>query len=160
MRKSAGILPYRWKDGELQVFLVHPGGPFWKNKDVHAWSVAKGEFNDDEPAFDAALREFSEETGFTAAGSFLELDPVKQPGGKTVFVWAVEADFNPEAINSNTFSLEWPPRSGKTIEVPEIDSAGWFTVSAAEKKIHKGLIPLLGNLSRITSTDSHSGDEV
>lgn len=151
MKKSAGILPYRKSAGEVEVFLVHPGGPFWKNKDEHAWSVAKGEFSDDEVPFNAALREFNEETGFMASGNFLELAPVKQPGGKLVFVWAVEADYDPASIRSNTFSLQWPPRSGKLIDVPEIDKAAWFPLSIARQKIHKGQLPVLLQLISLTA---------
>ena len=151
MKKSAGILPYRKSAGEVEVFLVHPGGPFWKNKDEHAWSVAKGELSDDEVPFNAALREFNEETGFMASGNFLELAPVKQPGGKLVFVWAVEADYDPASIRSNTFSLQWPPRSGKLIDVPEIDKAAWFPLSIARQKIHKGQLPVLLQLISLTA---------
>lgn len=149
MKKSAGILPYRKTADDVEVFLVHPGGPFWKNKDDHAWSVAKGEFADDEVPFNAALREFEEETGFMASGDFLELDPVKQPGGKLVFVWAVEAGYDPAAIRSNTFSLQWPPRSGTFIDVPEIDKAAWFSLSTARQKIHKGQQPILTQLTSL-----------
>jgi predicted NUDIX family NTP pyrophosphohydrolase len=147
MKKSAGILAYRKTGNVYEVFLVHPGGPFWKNKDVHAWSIPKGEFNDDEIPFSAAKREFFEETGFEVDGEFIELNPVKQPGGKQVYVWAVEADFDPEAIVCNTFSLEWPPLSGKVLEVPEIDKAAWFSLEVAMHKIHKGQIPLLEQLA-------------
>lgn len=149
MKKSAGILPFR-KFGEIvEVFLVHPGGPFWKNKDMHGWSVAKGEFNDDELPFNAALREFNEETGLHVTGQFIELKPVKLPGGKIMFSWAVEADLNPDDVESNTFTLEWPPKSGMIIEVPEIDKAAWIPVSEAYHKIHKGQMPILDQLKKI-----------
>ena len=146
MKKSAGILPYRKAREGIEVFLVHPGGPFWKNRDVNAWSVAKGEFTYEEMPFHAALREFQEETGLMVSGDFLELTPVKMAGGKQVFIWAVEADFDPETIKSNIFKLEWPPRSGILTEFPEIDKAGWFPLHDAHHKIHKGQIPVLNQL--------------
>ncbi len=148
MKKSAGILPFRRKGDVAEVLLVHPGGPFWKNKDAHGWSVAKGEFTDEEIPFEAALREFNEETGFFAAGNFIELQPVRQPGGKLVFIWAVEEDFNPDDLKSNTFLLEWPPRSGKMTEFPEVDKAAWFPPEKAFHKIHKGQIAILEQLYR------------
>jgi predicted NUDIX family NTP pyrophosphohydrolase len=146
MKKSAGILVYRKIAGSCEVFLVHPGGPFWKNKDEHAWSVPKGEFTDDENPLAAALREFQEETGFSVAGPFTEFSPVRQRGGKIVYIWAVEANLNPADIKSNTFSMEWPPHSGKLVEMPEIDRAEWFPVEIARHKIHKGQVPVLDQL--------------
>jgi predicted NUDIX family NTP pyrophosphohydrolase len=149
MKRSAGILAFR-KSGELwEVFLVHPGGPFWKNKDEHAWSVPKGEFTEEENPFDAAVREFREETGFTVTGSFTRLEPVRQPGGKIVHVWAVEAELNPGEIRSNTFTIEWPPRLGKEIEVPEVDKADWFSLQDAYLKIHKGQRAVLEQFERL-----------
>lgn len=149
MKKSAGILPFRKNGDEVEIFLVHPGGPFWKNKDQHGWSVAKGEFTDEEIPFDAALREFHEETGLQLSGHFTELKPNKQPGGKTVYVWIIESDLNPEEVKSNTFNLEWPPRTGNILEVPEIDKAAWFPLSEAYQKIHKGQMPILDQLSNL-----------
>lgn len=149
MKKSAGILAYRRAGKDVEVFLVHPGGPFWKKKDEHAWSVPKGEFTDEEKPFEAAIREFREETGLHIAGEFIELKPVKQPGGKLVYVWAVEADLNPADLKSNTFPLEWPPRSGKITDVPEIDKAAWFSLDIARQKIHKGQVPILEQLATI-----------
>ena len=111
-KTSAGLLPYRRLDGRLEVFLVHPGGPFWVNRDTHAWSVAKGEVEGDEDLLHAAHREFSEETGFTLAGRAFPLAPIRQASGKLVRVWAIEADIDPSTIRSNSFPLEWPPRSG------------------------------------------------
>lgn len=143
MKRSAGILAYRKTTEDFEVFLVHPGGPFWKNKDENAWSFPKGEFQEDEVPLAAAKREFQEETGFTLAGEFIELIPVKQPGGKYVHAWAVEADFDPAVFSSNTFSIEWPPRSGIFIDVPEVDKAAWFSIEIARLKIHKGQIPVL-----------------
>jgi predicted NUDIX family NTP pyrophosphohydrolase len=148
MKQSAGILAYRRSENNFEVFLVHPGGPYWKNKDQHAWSIPKGEFDAVEAPFNAALREFKEETGFSVSGNFIEFNPVKQPGGKIIFIWAIEADFDPETIKSNSFSLEWPPKSGKMIDVPEIDKAGWFTPGEARQKIHKGQIPVLEQLAK------------
>lgn len=148
MKKSAGILPFRKKGKTVEVLLVHPGGPFWKNKDAHGWSVSKGEFSDQEKPFEAALREFREETGFTAEGDFIEFQPVRQPGGKLVYVWALEAEFNPDELQSNTFPLEWPPRSGKMTQFPEVDKAAWFPPETAVQKIHKGQVPILEQLYR------------
>ncbi len=147
MKKSAGILAWRNTKNGLEVFLVHPGGPYWKNKDEHAWSVPKGEFNENENPKEAAIREFHEETGFVAAAQLVELEPVKQPGGKYIYLWITEADFNPLDVSSNTFSMEWPPRSGKRIEVPEVDKAEWFLLNDARHKIHKGQIPFLDQLT-------------
>jgi len=145
-KQSAGILPYRLKNNYLELLIVHPGGPFWKNKDLGAWSVPKGEFADDEEPFDAAKREFKEEIGFEINGQFIELDPVRQKGGKTILAWACESDFDPTKIKSNTFELEWPPKSGKIRKFPEVDSAQWFTVSVAKKKINKGQAALIDDL--------------
>jgi predicted NUDIX family NTP pyrophosphohydrolase len=147
-RSSAGLLPYRRHDGRLEVFLVHPGGPFWANKDAHAWSVAKGEVERDEDLLDAAHREFLEETGLALAGPVTALDPVRQPTGKLVHVWAIEADPDPSAIQSNSFPLEWPPRSGQVRQFPEVDRAAWFDIAEAEGKIHKGQIAILQDLDR------------
>ena len=128
------------------VFLVHPGGPFWAKKDNGAWSIPKGEFEDAENPLDAAQREFSEETGQTAAGEFLELAPIKQPSGKTIVAWAVQGDFDATQIRSNTFTLEWPPKSGQTKEFPEVDKAGWFPLSQAREKLIAGQLGFLEDL--------------
>src|SRR5918995_3265879 len=146
--QSAGILLYRFRDSELGIFLVHPGGPFWAKKDAGAWSIPKGEFAADENPVAAAKREFAEETGCAIDGNFVELPPVKQPGGKLVYVWAVEGDCNAESIKSNLFTLEWPPRSGKRKEFPEVDRAGWFDLKLAKEKILKGQVALLEDLQR------------
>lgn len=156
MKRSAGILPFRKKGSTFEVLLVHPGGPFWKSKDEHAWSVAKGEFTDNELPEAAARREFFEETGFVAGERLIQLEPVKQPGGKVVHVWIAEADFDPADLKSNTFSLEWPPRSGKITEFPEVDKAGWFPLETAFRKIHKGQVPILEQLAEINFFQ-HSG---
>ncbi len=133
-KNSAGLLLYR-RRAELEVFLVHPGGPFWAKKDAGAWSVPKGEIAAGEDSLEAAKREFSEETGFPIAGEFCALESLKQSGGKIVQAWAVEADCDPSQLRSNLFSLEWPPKSGRTREFPEVDRAGWFTIAEARKKI-------------------------
>ncbi|HEX7158522.1 MAG TPA: NUDIX domain-containing protein [Edaphobacter sp.] len=147
-KQSAGLLMYRRRSGELEVFLVHPGGPFWAKKDLGAWSIPKGEYEDGEEPQDAARREFEEETGFQANGSFLELGAVKQPGGKVVRTWAVEGDCDPAALKSNVFEMEWPPRSGRKAEFPEVDRAGWFSIAEARERILKGQAPLLDALDR------------
>ncbi len=151
-KESAGLLLFRRRAGELEVFLVHPGGPFWAKKDQAAWSIPKGEFSSGEEPLAAARREFAEETGFTPAGPCRALGPHKQPGGKIVHAWAVEADCDPAAIRSNTFTMEWPPRSGRKQEFPEIDRAAWFPLAAARAKIHKGQVAVLDALARIVDT--------
>ena len=134
-QKSAGILLYRIQQDSIEVFLVHPGGPFWSKKDDGAWSIPKGEFNENEEPLAAAKREFEEETGIKISGDFIQLSPVKQKGGKMVYAWAVEGDIDPEKIKSNSFEMEWPPRSGKMKFFPEIDKAAWFQLGDAQKKI-------------------------
>jgi predicted NUDIX family NTP pyrophosphohydrolase len=141
-KKSAGLLLFRRTNPSLEVLLVHPGGPFWKNKDAGSWSIPKGEFTN-EAALDAALREVKEEIGFIPTGKFLELTPIKQRVGKTVFAWAVEFNCDVSQIQSNTFSMEWPPRSGKLETFPEVDRAGWFTIEEARSKILASQLPLI-----------------
>lgn len=142
-RHSAGILLFRRRGEGLEVLLVHPGGPFWRNKDKAAWSIPKGEFDAGEDPLAAARREVREETGLTLDGAFLELTPRRQPGGKIVHVWALEADCDPADLVSNSFSLEWPPKSGRLQEFPEVDRAQWFDLSGAREMIHKGQIGFL-----------------
>jgi len=137
-KKSAGILAYRLKNKTPEVFLVHPGGPFWAKKDEAAWSIPKGEFTDSENALDAAQREFKEETGMEIYGEFYPLTPRKQNSGKIVFAWAIESEIDAEKIVSNMFELEWPPRSGIKKMFPEVDKAEWFFIEEAKKKIHRG----------------------
>lgn len=139
---------FRRRDNELEVLLVHPGGPFWKNKDQGAWSVPKGEFTDSENPLDAAIREFEEETGVKLNGNFIELEQIKQKGGKLVLTWAIEDNLDPAAIRSNTFQMEWPPKSGKRIEVPEIDKASWFPLELAKEKINPAQQALLEDLKQ------------
>jgi predicted NUDIX family NTP pyrophosphohydrolase len=148
-KESDGILVYRKRNDILQVFLVHPGGPFWRKKDLGAWSIPKGEPGPEEDPLSVARREFQEETGFGVSGNFIPLSPVRQPGGKVVQAWALESDCDPEAIRSNTFKMEWPPRSGRQQEYPEVDRAAWFGIEEAKSKINQGQISLLEELERI-----------
>lgn len=134
---------YRMRGGELQVFLVHPGGPYWARRDAGAWSIPKGEYEESEDALTAAQRELAEETGFSVGPPFLPLTPVRQPGGKEVIAWAAEGDCDPAALRSNVFSMEWPPRSGRQAEFPEVDRADWWSIPEAMEKILPGQRPLL-----------------
>lgn len=140
---SAGLLMYRGAGEGIEVFLVHPGGPFWAKKDEGAWSIPKGLAAPGEDLLATAKREFHEETGFTAEGEFRPLGAFKQPGGKTVHAWAFEGDCDPSRLVSNLFEMEWPPRSGKSARFPEVDRAGWFGPSEASKKILRGQQPML-----------------
>jgi len=143
-KQSAGILLYRIINEEPEIFLCHPGGPFYKNKDDGAWTIPKGEFENDEEPIMAAKREFLEETGQEIKGELIPLKPVRyKDGRKIVHAWAVEGEFDVNIIKSNSFSLEWPPKSGKYIDVPEVDRAGWFPVETAKQKILPSLLPLL-----------------
>ncbi len=136
MKQSAGILLYKKASDEIFVLLAHPGGPYWKNKDSGAWSIPKGEFTNEENALDAAIREFEEEIGTTISGDFIELQPVKLKSGKTIYAYALEQDLDTSTVKSNEFEIEWPPKSGKTISIPEIDKAEWFPVAEALEKIN------------------------
>lgn len=142
-QRSAGLLMFRRRDGTTEVLLVHMGGPFWARKDDGAWSIPKGLFEADEDALAAARREFEEETGCTADGPFIALGAFKQPSGKQVSAWAVEGEFDLTAFKSNTFTMEWPPKSGRMAEFPEADRAGWFGEAEALVKITKGQRPIL-----------------
>jgi predicted NUDIX family NTP pyrophosphohydrolase len=153
-KRSAGLLMYRRRDGHLAVFLVHPGGPFWAKKDLGAWSIPKGEYSHGELPLEAAKREFQEETGFAVEGSFLELGSVKQPGGKMVFAWAVEGDCDPGKLISNLCQIEWPPRSGRLIEIPEVDRGAWFSLSEAKERIFKSQAPFLDMLLQKLTVES------
>lgn len=148
-RQSAGLLVYRLRDGLVEVFLVHPGGPFWKNKDAGAWSIPKGEFDATEAPLAAARREFEEETGVAPDGPFHPLPPCRQKGGKTVHAFAVRAEVDADAIRSNTFTMEWPPRSGRMQAFPEVDRAAWFAIEEAALRINAGQGPLLDSLRRV-----------
>lgn len=148
MITSAGVLLYRFApSGERQVWIAHMGGPFWAGKDAHAWSIPKGEYSPGEDPYEAALREFAEEMGSPAPeADYVLLGEFRQSSRKTVTVYCAEADFQPERIISNTFQLEWPPRSGHFLEAPEIDDAGWFSLAAARTKLVKGQVQVLDAL--------------
>ena len=149
MKQSAGILLFRKINSQLEVLLVHPGGPFWKNKDEGAWTIPKGEFTSEEPALYAAKREFKEETGTDCDGAFIQLPPIKLKSGKTIYVWALEKDFDTASLKSNVFDIEWPPKSGKQQPFPEIDKAAWFTPAQAKEKINAGQAPLIDELLQL-----------
>ena len=149
MKKSAGILLFKKVKGNLVVFLVHPGGPFWKNKDEGAWSIPKGEFANEEDPLLAAQREFEEETGQKITGDFVELKPVKLKSGKMVYAWAVEGDVDADHIVSNTFTVEWPYKSGRWQTYPEVDKAAWLTLDEARKKINMAQTALLDELENL-----------
>jgi predicted NUDIX family NTP pyrophosphohydrolase len=145
-KTSAGLMVYRIREGRLEIFLVHPGGPFWARKDAGAWSIPKGEFVQPEDPLEAARREFQEETGHEIDGTFLPLEPIKQAGGKAVYAWAVQGDIDPERIQSNTFTMEWPKGSGRQKEFPEVDRAEWFEVEEARRRILPGQAAFLDEL--------------
>lgn len=152
-KQSAGLLLYRRRPA-IEVFLVHPGGPYWAKKDEGAWSIPKGEFEEGDDPLEAARRELREETGFSIESTLARLDPVKQPGGKTVNAWMGEADIDPDELVSNTFEMEWPPRSGRIRQFPEVDRAGWFALDEARRRILKGQVPLIDQLEvRVSGND-------
>jgi predicted NUDIX family NTP pyrophosphohydrolase len=146
-KRSAGLLMYR-KHLELEVFLVHPGGPLFAKKDLGAWTIPKGEYLEGESALQAAQREFQEETGFTASEPFLDLGSIKQAGGKIVVAWAFEGDCDPDKLISNHCQIEWPPRSGRSITIPEVDRGAWFSIAKAKERIKPTQIPLLDRLAK------------
>ena len=151
--RSAGILLHRERGGTHEVFLVHPGGPYWAKKDLGAWSIPKGEFDHGENPLDAAKREFLEETGFEPPeGPFAPLGAIGQPSGKVLEAWSARGDCDPAALRSNTFSLEWPPRSGRKQEFPEVDRAAWFGLEEARRRIVKGQRGFLTDLERSLAT--------
>lgn len=145
--QSAGVVLFRRRGGHVEVLLVHPGGPFWARRDEGAWSIAKGEFDDAEAPAAAARREFREETGVALTADLLPLTPVAQSRGKTVHAFAAEADLDPACVESNTFELEWPPRSGRMQAFPEIDRAAWFRLDEARRKIVAGQRAILDELA-------------
>ncbi len=153
---SAGLVMYRTQGGKLEVLLVHLGGPFWAKKDEGAWFIPKGEIATGEDKFSAAKREFEEETGIKPEGAFVPLGRVRHKSGKTVVAWGFEGTCNPHAIKSNTFTMEWPPRSGKQREFPEIDRAAWFTMEAARGKIHRDEFELLERLEKNLSENQRN----
>jgi len=149
MKQSAGILLFRFNKKQTEFFLVHPGGPFWKNKDIGTWSIPKGEFEGDEEPLKAAQREFQEETGQKIDGDFIKLNPIKMKSGKMVYAWAIEKDIDPSILLSNTIQIEWPPNSGKKIEIPEVDKGDWFSLPDAKEKINPAQANLLVQLIEI-----------
>lgn len=151
-KQAAGILLYRQVARGLEVLLAHPGGPLWARKDLGAWTIPKGQFGDDESALEAARREFEEEMGSPATGDFAELGSIRQPSGKIVHAFTTESDFDVTTVKSNLFTLEWPPRSGRTGQYPEVDRAQWFSVEEARQKILKGQEPFLDRLLALLSS--------
>ena len=158
-KRSAGILLYRRNRGELEVFLAHPGGPYWAKKDLGAWTIPKGEIDEGEDPLAAAKREFAEEIGGEPQGQFRALKPIRQKSGKTVLAWAVEGDFDPAALRSNLFSMEWPPKSGKQAEFPEVDRAEWFAIEEAKTRLLPAQIPLLDELTEVTGSPTEPAPE-
>jgi predicted NUDIX family NTP pyrophosphohydrolase len=153
MKTSAGILLFKKENNNLFYFLVHPGGPFWKNKDSGAWSIPKGEIEPDEDPLERALVEFKEETGQSVGGEFIELSPIRQKGGKTVYAWAVEDDVETAGLFSNSVQIEWPPRSGKLIEIPEVDQWEWFNSDEAKIRINTAQVALLSELEELITKE-------
>ena len=147
-KRSAGLLIYRWRERGLEVFLVHPGGPLWAKKDFGAWSIPKGEYSAEEDPLAAARREFAEETGMKVDGDFIELGTIRQAGGKLVTAWALEGDFDADRLVSNLVEMQWPPRSGRMVEFPEVDRGAWFTVSEARERMLASQRELLERLER------------
>ncbi|MCJ8154065.1 NUDIX domain-containing protein [Chryseobacterium sp. SSA4.19] len=151
MKTSAGILLFKKDQGKIFYFLVHPGGPFWKNKDIGAWSVPKGESDEGECLLDRAVIEFEEETGKAIAGNFIELQPIRQKSGKKVYAWALERDLVLSGLQSNTILIDWPPRSGKKMEIPEVDQWQWFETKEARKKINPAQAGFIDELEALIS---------
>jgi predicted NUDIX family NTP pyrophosphohydrolase len=147
MKRSAALLVYKRAADGIQVFLVHPGGPFWARKDLSAWSLPKGEFGDSEEGLGAARREFREEVGQEIEGDFIALAPVRQGSHKVIHAWAVEGEVDETRVRSNEFEMEWPPRSGRRARFPEVDRAGWFTMAEAKRRILPGQVPILDELA-------------
>ncbi|MDQ1162468.1 putative NUDIX family NTP pyrophosphohydrolase [Chryseobacterium sp. SORGH_AS 447] len=154
MKTSAGILLFKRKNEKFFYFLVHPGGPFWKNKDLGAWSIPKGEASEGESLMERAVTEFYEETGKKISGDFIELQPVRQKAGKSVYAWALESDLEMTGLQSNTISINWPPRSGKTIEIPEVDRWEWFESEEAILKINSAQSELILQLEKLLKSNS------
>lgn len=146
---SSGILLYRKHSSSIEILLVHPGGPFFAKKDEGSWTIPKGELIEDEDPLSAAIREFEEETGYKPAGDFIALPSIKQKGGKVVQCWAVEGDLDPLTIISNTFEMEWPPRSGKKKSFPEVDKAAWFPLPVARRKINERQVDFIDKLLEV-----------
>jgi predicted NUDIX family NTP pyrophosphohydrolase len=140
---SAGLLMFRRVNTGIEVLLVHPGGPFWQRKDLGSWSIPKGEYEKGQDPLEAAKREFEEETGVSPEGEFISLEEVKQPSGKVIAVWALEGNCSADQVRSNTFQMEWPPKSGKLQEFPEVDRASWFSLEEARDRISKGQVEFI-----------------
>lgn len=159
MKLSAGLLLYRWgASGELEVLLVHPGGPFWARKDERAWSIPKGEYEDGDDPREVAAREFREELGSDApSAGWVELGELPARSGKRIVAWAAEGDLDPSTQSSNTFELEWPPRSGRHQSFPEVDRAEWFVLDAARRKLHAGQVELIDRLVTAVGAPSDDG---
>ncbi|GAA5089515.1 NUDIX domain-containing protein [Chryseobacterium ginsengisoli] len=149
MKISAGILLFKKENEKYLYFLVHPGGPFWKNKNLGTWSIPKGEALEGEKLIDRALIEFNEETGKKVDGDFIKLKPIKQKGGKTVFAWALEGDLEMSDFQSNIISFQWPPKSGKTIEIPEVDQWEWFETEEAKKRINPAQVEFINEIEKL-----------
>lgn len=145
-KQSAGLLLYRKRCGLLQVFLVHPGGPFWAKRDYGAWSIPKGEYEEGDDPLETARREFTEETSFSIEGRFAPLRAIKQPSGKVVSAWAIEGEVDAAMVRSNTFRMRWPPKSGQEQEFPEVDRGGWFDLAEARRKLVPGQVPFVDEL--------------
>jgi predicted NUDIX family NTP pyrophosphohydrolase len=158
-RVSAGILLYRIRGQTLEVLLVHPGGPYWQRKDAGAWSIPKGELEEGADALATAQREFEEETGSRPEGEFIPLAPLKQPSGKLVYAWTLRGDIDASSIKSNTFALEWPPRSGQRQEFPEVDRGEWFSIPIAKSKILPGQLGFLDELLAYLDTASRRDND-
>ena len=148
---SAGILLFRHRAGRVELLLVHPGGPFWANKDDGAWSIPKGLYEPGEDALIAAQREFEEETGARIEGSFIALGEFRLPSGKRLQVWAIEGEFDPDKLTSNDFEAEWPPRSGRRARFPEVDRAGWFSPESAKTKVTQGQVQVVEAFARMVA---------
>jgi predicted NUDIX family NTP pyrophosphohydrolase len=153
-KRSAGLLMYRIRDRRIEVFLVHPGGPFWETKDKGAWTIPKGKYFDDEEPIEAAKREFQEETSFIPRGEFLPLGTIRQLSGKLVEAWAFEGDCNPDELSSISCEVEWPPRSKRMIEVPEVDRGLWFSVDDAREAILAAQRPFLDSVCKLLDADA------
>jgi predicted NUDIX family NTP pyrophosphohydrolase len=151
---SAGLLMYRVRDGELEFLLAHPGGPFWADRDIGAWTIPKGEIEPGEEPLSAAQREFEEEVGFKPQGNFIELTPIQQRSGKVVHAWAFAGDNDPVCVKSHTFKMEWPPKSGRFQDCPEVDRAGFFRMAEAKRKVNPAQVPLLEELARKIGQDA------
>jgi predicted NUDIX family NTP pyrophosphohydrolase len=158
MKRSVGVLVFRRNRGRIEVFLVHPGGPYWAKKDLGAWTIPKGEYEEGEDPLAAARHEFQEETGFVSEGDLIALGEVKQSGGKRVRAWATEGDMDPSSLVSNTFSIEWPPHSGQFVQAPEVDRGEWFPLAEARKRILGAQVAFLDALASVVPSLNRSSE--